>query len=117
MRAWRNPEDAPASEAGGLTPMGVRLPPPVLRLRSSVWRRAPGFEPGRRGSNPLGGFAREMPVSPANRYRPERRPSMGMPYRARVNERSFLNLPGFHGGRVRRRIRRGHERLRSALEA
>ena len=23
---------------------------------------------------------------------------MGMPYRARVNERWFLNLPGFHGG-------------------
>ena len=23
---------------------------------------------------------------------------MGMPYRARVNERVFLNLPGFHGG-------------------
>jgi len=23
---------------------------------------------------------------------------MGIPYRARVNERSFLNLPGFHGG-------------------
>jgi hypothetical protein len=24
--------------------------------------------------------------------------SMGIPYRARVNERWFLNLPGFHGG-------------------
>jgi hypothetical protein len=23
---------------------------------------------------------------------------MGIPYRARVNERVFLNLPGFHGG-------------------
>jgi hypothetical protein len=23
---------------------------------------------------------------------------MGIPYRARVNERAFLNLPGFHGG-------------------
>jgi hypothetical protein len=23
---------------------------------------------------------------------------MGMPYRARVNERTLLNLPGFHGG-------------------
>ena len=23
---------------------------------------------------------------------------MGIPYRARVNERWFLNLPGFHGG-------------------
>jgi len=23
---------------------------------------------------------------------------MGMPYRARVDERRFLNLPGFHGG-------------------
>ena len=23
---------------------------------------------------------------------------MGLPYRARVNERWFLNLPGFHGG-------------------
>jgi hypothetical protein len=23
---------------------------------------------------------------------------MGLPYRARVNERVFLNLPGFHGG-------------------
>ena len=23
---------------------------------------------------------------------------MGVPYRARVNERVFLNLPGFHGG-------------------
>jgi hypothetical protein len=23
---------------------------------------------------------------------------MGLPYRARVNERAFLNLPGFHGG-------------------
>jgi hypothetical protein len=23
---------------------------------------------------------------------------MGFPYRARVNERVFLNLPGFHGG-------------------
>jgi len=23
---------------------------------------------------------------------------MGIPYRARVNERSLLNLPGFHGG-------------------
>src|SRR5438132_11542078 len=23
---------------------------------------------------------------------------MGVPYRARVNERWFLNLPGFHGG-------------------
>jgi len=23
---------------------------------------------------------------------------MGFPYRARVNERAFLNLPGFHGG-------------------
>jgi hypothetical protein len=23
---------------------------------------------------------------------------MGMPYRARVNERWFLNVPGFHGG-------------------
>lgn len=23
---------------------------------------------------------------------------MGNPYRARVNERAFLNLPGFHGG-------------------
>jgi hypothetical protein len=24
--------------------------------------------------------------------------TMGIPYRARVNERWFLNLPGFHGG-------------------
>ena len=23
---------------------------------------------------------------------------MGMPYRARINERTLLNLPGFHGG-------------------
>ena len=23
---------------------------------------------------------------------------MGVPYRARVNERTLLNLPGFHGG-------------------
>ena len=23
---------------------------------------------------------------------------MGMPYRARMNERTLLNLPGFHGG-------------------
>jgi hypothetical protein len=23
---------------------------------------------------------------------------MGIPYRARVDERAFLNLPGFHGG-------------------
>jgi hypothetical protein len=23
---------------------------------------------------------------------------MGIPYRARVNERTLLNLPGFHGG-------------------
>src|SRR5215469_4225980 len=23
---------------------------------------------------------------------------MGLPYRARINERVFLNLPGFHGG-------------------
>ena len=28
----------------------------------------------------------------------EGRPKMGMPYRARVDERWFLNLPGFHGG-------------------
>ena len=33
---------------------------------------------------------------------------MGMPYRARVNERTLLNLPGFHGGGVRVRLRRGH---------
>src|SRR5204862_7669318 len=30
VRAWRNRRDAPASEAGGLRPMGVRLPPPAL---------------------------------------------------------------------------------------
>jgi hypothetical protein len=29
VRAWRNRRDAPASEAGGLRPMGVRLPPPA----------------------------------------------------------------------------------------
>jgi hypothetical protein len=28
----------------------------------------------------------------------ERKQEMGFPYRARVNERVFLNLPGFHGG-------------------
>ena len=26
------------------------------------------------------------------------RSRMGAPYRARVNERTLLNLPGFHGG-------------------
>ena len=25
-------------------------------------------------------------------------PIVGIPYRARVNERTLLNLPGFHGG-------------------
>ena len=30
MRAWRNWRDAPASEAGELRLMGVRLPPPAL---------------------------------------------------------------------------------------
>jgi hypothetical protein len=28
----------------------------------------------------------------------ERKQEMGFPYRARVSERVFLNLPGFHGG-------------------
>ena len=37
MRAWRNSADAPASEAGGPRPMGVRLPPPVpLDRQASV---------------------------------------------------------------------------------
>jgi len=49
-RAWRNREDAPASEAGGLRPMGVRLPPPALPVDPA--RRAPkaprqAVQPGR----------------------------------------------------------------------
>jgi len=41
---------------------------------------------------------------PAIRSRPgreleaRREPRMGIPYRARVDERHFLNLRGFHGG-------------------
>jgi hypothetical protein len=32
------------------------------------------------------------------RHEPRKEQDMGIPYRARVNERVFLNLPGFHGG-------------------
>ncbi len=32
LRVWRKTVDAPASEAGGLRPMGVRLPPPAPRF-------------------------------------------------------------------------------------
>ena len=35
MRAWRNRRDAPASDAGGLRLMGVRLPPPALTVRAT----------------------------------------------------------------------------------
>src|SRR5438552_13846768 len=35
----------------------------------------------------------------ADRFRrPRKEHDMGLPYRARVDERWFLNLPGFHGG-------------------
>ncbi len=36
--------------------------------------------------------------SPLGRRHELERNDMGMPYRARINERTLLNLPGFHGG-------------------
>ena len=37
LRAWRKAVDAPASEAGGPRPMGVRLPPPALHASVAQW--------------------------------------------------------------------------------
>ncbi|HEY6836441.1 MAG TPA: hypothetical protein VI142_08210 [Gaiellaceae bacterium] len=47
---------------------------------------------------PSGDPARAESRTPSSNIELEGSPSMGLPYRARVDERYFLNLPGFHDG-------------------
>ena len=87
MRAWRNWEDAPASEAGGPRPMGVRLPPPVPRHA--------GCHSSPRQPRPAGPCQRDSPCNGSVTRETPARERVGRPVRSCPTDRPRRVRSGF----------------------